>query len=666
MGDEGAFTNMIGMQFVKVEPGAFAMGNDTPLPDDLVRLPNRARGDFDERPVHRVSISRSFHFGAAPVTNAQYEQYDPKHSAVRGKLGYSNDDDEAVVFVSWNDAVGFCEWLTEREGRPYRLPTEAEWEYACRAGTDTPYSAADTLPEDHHRHQNVSWYPDEARSAPGDVVPLPTGRTAPNPWGLGDMHGLVEEWCSDWYGPYEGADQTDPTGPSSGDFRVTRGGSHSTELYYLRSANRMGTLPDERSWIVGFRVVAGEPPAPSQTMPSPVQLHQRNVTQVIASKPREHTAKPFFSGPRVYVRISPDADGPMFATHNHVPALASCPNGDLLAAWYTCREEPGREVATIGARLRRNVETGAFHDRWDRPSMFWDAPDRNDHASAMWCDESGTIWHFCGLSAAATWGNLATVVRTSSDNGATWSPARFIIPEHGPRHMPITTVFRAQDGTIVLPCDAVTGGSGGTALWLSRDNGATWNDAGGTIAGIHAAVAQLADGRLVAFGRGDEVHGMMPLSISQDMGRSWSVQAAVFPPVHTGQRPVLLKLRTGELLFATFSNDPDVEDDPHRPKDWMRITDCDGVSRPIRGLYCALSLDDGATWPFVRPVSDDGPERLIETMDGGSRPMSRSESEHAGYLSCVQAEDGLVHLISSRNHYMFNVAWLRTRPPGLD
>ena len=645
------FTNSLGMRFVRIEPGTFRMGNDEPLPDHLVRLPNRRCGDSDERPAHRVTISRPFYLGACEVTNAQFEEFDPSHGGLRGKARFSKEDDEAVVFVRWFDAVAFCEWLSRKEGLPHRLPTEAEWEYACRAGTTTPFHTGDALPEAFHKNARMSWYPDpHLGQTEKDLVPLTVGQTPPNAWGLYDMHGNVEEWCLDWYGPYDEHDQTDPVGLADGNFRVTRGGSHSTELYYLRSSNRMGTLPEERSWLIGFRVLIGELP---QTKPSPMPpraLHEREVRQEAPSDlpERPDLSKPYFKGPRVYMRIPPGSDGPIFSHHNHVPAVVACPNGDILAIWYTCREEPGREVATAASRLRVGAE------EWEPTSLFWDAPDRNDHASALWLDERGTIYHFVGLSVAATWGNLATIMRTSQDNGATWSKARFIIPEHGARHMPITSVIRTRDGALVLPCDAVTGGEGGTALWISDDEGVTWRDAGGTIAGIHAGVVQLRDGRLLAFGRGDTIDGKMPMSISADMGARWTYQASPFPPIHMGQRLSLLRLREGPVFFASFANEP------------MAITDASGKERTITGLYCAVSFDECRTWLCRRPVSDDGPERLVETMDGYFRPMSRSHSEPAGYLAACQAADDLIHLVSSRNHYVFNLAWLATPPPALE
>ncbi len=210
------FVNSVGMKFVRIEPGSFLMGQ-------------KDGGDWDERPVHRVTITRSFWMAVTEVTNAQYEQFEPEHRRLRGKLGFSKQDDEAVVFVSWHDAVKFCEWLSKKEDKPYRLPTEAEWEYACRAGTTTAYHTGDSLPKEFHKNARISWFPDPARSRKNaEPVPLTVGRTMPNPWDLFDMHGNVEEWCSDWYGQYARGAQTDPVGRVGGDFKVTRGGSHST------------------------------------------------------------------------------------------------------------------------------------------------------------------------------------------------------------------------------------------------------------------------------------------------------------------------------------------------------------------------------------------------------------------------------------------------------
>jgi len=649
------YTNSLGMEFAPIPAGTFRMGNEATLPEDLltpaeadgtVRVWLPATGDYDERPAHQVTISRPFHLGVCQVTNAQYEQFDPLHAHLRGKLGFSIDSDEAVVFVSWHEAAAFCRWLSEKEGLPYRLPTEAEWEYACRAGTTTLFSTGDTLPEEYLRNPGSSWYPDSRHGrGRAELAPLHVGRTPANPWGLHDMHGNVEEWCRDWYGPYAPEDQVDPVGRADGDFRVTRGGSHSTVAYYLRSANRMGSLPEDRSWYIGFRVAIGEAPATSALPAMPPPPVQQGVSTRRREAPVPGPDRPHFHGPLPYVHIPEGAVGPLFARHNHDAAIAECPNGDLLAIWYTTWTERGREVAVAASRLRVGAQ------EWEPASPFWDTPDRNDHCPGLWWDGEQTLYHFNGLSAAATWGSLAIIMRTSTDSGATWSRARLIAPEHSTRHMVIPGTFRAQDGAIVLACDANE--SWGTALHLSYDNGQTWADAGGTIAGIHAGVTQLEDGRLLALGRGHDIDGRMPMSISADMGRTWTYRASPFPPIGGGQRLVLMRLQQGPLLFVSFANDP------------LPITDAAGKRRPITGMFAALSYDSGETWPRMRPVSDDGPGREVGTLDGKPCTMDASTGEPKGYLAACQSRDGLVHLISSWNYYRFNLSWLESPAPAL-
>jgi len=641
-------TNSIGMGLVRIDPGTFTMGfTGEPIQAAIAVRPWRANGDFDERPAHPVRISKGFYIGAFEVTNAQYEQFDPSHKALRGKLGFSKEDNEAVVFVNWEEANRFCQWLSKKEGKPYRLPTEAEWEYSARAGTTTHYHTGDTLPAAYLKNATASVYP------PPAPVPTVVGQTPPNAWGLYDVHGNVEEWVFDWYGPYEPGQQTDPVGRATGDFRVTRGGSHSTEAYYLRSENRMGTLPEDKQGLIGFRVALGPMPKTKPLAAPERPLNQRDVSQAVPRDLRKapDADKPYFRGPRKYVKIPPESYGPMFSTHNHDPGLVECPNGDLLAIYYSCVSENGRELGLLASRLRYG------HEEWDDASPFWDAPDRNDHAPALWFDGKSTIFQFNGLSAAATYhATLALVMRTSRDNGATWSKATLIGPEHEERHMPVQSVFRASDGAIVLPTDV----NPGSAVILSRDNGRTWVDAGGRIAGIHAGVVQLKDGRLMALGRGEAIDGFMPKSISADMGKTWTYSASPLQAIRTMQRAVLLRLREGPLLFISFCG---AETQPGKQD--MMITDAAGKQRPVAGLYAALSFDEGNTWPATRLISDDGPPREMETTDQRKFTMSASSAETFGYLAITQGQNGVIHLISSKNHYAFNLAWLRTPAPAL-
>ena len=661
-----SFTNSIGMNMVRIERGQFIMGSDGgELPPEALEAKEHGRnrniwlpqtGDFDEQPAHKVTIKKPFHIAATEVTNAQYELFDPLHVHLRGKLGFSIDNDEAVVFVNWAQAKAFCEWLSRKEGIPYRLPTEAEWEYCARAATTGCFSTGDSLPPEFLKNPTSSWYPDPRRGrGRSEVVPLHVAKTTPNPWGLYDMHGNVEEWCHDWYGPYAPDHQFDPVGRINGDFKVTRGGSHATFAYYMRSANRMAALPRSRNWLTGFRVVSGELPQTTPLPKTPPATHQQNVSQKIPpdiAKPPDPD-KPYFKGPQNYVKVPPESYGPLFSRHNHNSAIVECPNGDLLATWFTTQSESGREMALAASRLKYGT------DEWQDAALFFDAPDRNDPAQTLWFDGKGTIYHFSSISVAATWGPLSVVMRTSTDNAATWSKPRIIIPDYGRRHQVIESVFRTREGFLVLPCDATPDGGGGTAVHISRDRGKTWTDAGGTIAGIHAGVTQLADGRLLAFGRGDSIKAKMPKSISKDMGKTWTRSPSIFPPIGGGQRLVLLRLEECALFLASFAAKAD-GDSASR----LHVTDVSGKKRPATGLFAAVSRDDGQTWPRIRLITDDGPPRQARTTNAGPFTLAPNSAEPKGYMSACRGLNGLIHLTTSWNHYAFNLKWLETPPPA--
>ena len=167
-----------------------------------------------------------------------------------------------MVCVSWNDALAFCKWLSKKEGKKYRLPTEAEWEYACRAGTTTRYYSGDD-PETLANVANVAdaslnarvpnWGP-TIKASDGYVFTAPVGKFKPNAFGLYDMHGNVWQWCEDWDGDYAALPADDPTGPDSGDSRVERGGSWCDSPSDARSATRVANLPESASDRCGFRV----------------------------------------------------------------------------------------------------------------------------------------------------------------------------------------------------------------------------------------------------------------------------------------------------------------------------------------------------------------------------------------------------------------------------
>ena len=652
----GTFVNSLNQKMVRIEPGSFIMGS--------------RGGDLDEEPLHRVGISQAFHLSATEVTNKQYEEFDPAHRRLRDKHGFSTGDNESVLFVNWHEATAFCAWLSIKEGRLYRLPTEAEWEYACRAGTSTEFNTGEALPVAFHNGQALSWYPDPARSEEQrkSVKPLVVGATPPNAWGLHDMHGNVEEWCYDWYGPYVAGEQSDPIGRANGEFRVTRGGSHSTEVRYLRSANRSGTIPEDKSWVIGFRVAMGALPTTRLLPPVPAELYQQKVNQaqsVPVAGPQD-SLSPYFRGPRVYVKVTPTSRGPFFP-HNHVPSISELPNGDLLAIWYTTNKEVGRELHYVASRLRKGST------EWEPASeSFFSPPDRNVHAGILWWDGKTTLWHINGLGVTATWGALALIARTSEDNGVTWTKPRFLDAEHTGRHMPIASVIRTGDGAIVFTTDVPgakkPAGNGGSAVWVSTDGGQSFSDpgvgrpepvleAGGTgawIAGIHAPIAETADRQgIIAFGRRDKIKDPLLRSVTYDLGRNWSYSSSTVEALGSGQRATLLRLQDGSLFLASFTTG-------------MDLIDASGAKRTVRGLYAALSDDDGITWKHRRLVTDDGPTRRF---NGGAWTgefeLGPETAEPKGYITSIQSRNGTIHLISSALHYEFNPAWIREPMPSL-
>jgi formylglycine-generating enzyme required for sulfatase activity len=166
---------------------------------------------------------------------------------------YTKGARNPVDSVSWEDAMEFCRRVSQRSGRSVRLPTEAQWEYACRAGTSTPFNMGRTLPRNMAAYGWSYTYPsNRAGVSPHGSVAV--GSFPPNAWGLYDMHGNVWQWCSDWYGDYPAGEVTDPTGPKEGSLRVLRGGSWNYDPRYCRSACRYWFNPGSRYDYFGFRV----------------------------------------------------------------------------------------------------------------------------------------------------------------------------------------------------------------------------------------------------------------------------------------------------------------------------------------------------------------------------------------------------------------------------
>jgi formylglycine-generating enzyme required for sulfatase activity len=289
--DSGIPANTLGMKLVWIEPGSFAMGSD---PSEDGRSP-------DER-LHTVRLTKGFYIGQSAVTVSQFAAYihgaeyqtDAEKAAyavewtdkgwnkvVGGNWkhpGFEQSQDEPAVDISWNDATAFCAWLSAREGRHYRLPTEAEWEYCARAGTNTAF-AWGVNPNDGVGRANFrdqSWadeQPDAAKFnwSDGYKYTSPVGKFPANAWGLFDMPGNVANWCTDWYGRYPQGDVSDPQvaddsgavsfdapsfyEDSSGPQRVVRGGSWDADPSQARLAARSRGVPEAAWSLCGFRVV---------------------------------------------------------------------------------------------------------------------------------------------------------------------------------------------------------------------------------------------------------------------------------------------------------------------------------------------------------------------------------------------------------------------------
>jgi formylglycine-generating enzyme required for sulfatase activity len=226
-------TNSLGMRMRLIGPGCFQMGSEG--------------GADAEKIVHPVTISRPFYLGVVPVTQGQFERL------MGGNPSRFKGENRPVEMVSWVHADEFCRFLADKEGYSYRLPTEAEWEYACRAGTPTDYYWGEEIDPD------FCWYKQTSNDQTRNV-----GQLRPNGWGLYDMSGNVWEWCMDRYGEYSYEAQVDPTGAKAGENRVIRGGAWNQFPPQCRSSYRNGSAPGKGAPFIGFRVVM-IPPLPDIT-----------------------------------------------------------------------------------------------------------------------------------------------------------------------------------------------------------------------------------------------------------------------------------------------------------------------------------------------------------------------------------------------------------------
>lgn len=604
-----AITNSLGMKLVPIAAGEFTMGSD------------RKPANWDELPLHRVTVSAPFHIAETEVTVEQYRKFKPD-APLNGAFA------PFAAGVSWNDAIAFCAWLGEREGRNYRLPTEAEWEYVARAG----------------RADGAAW-----ETKPG----------AANPWGVQNLLSGPVEWCSDWYGEYDFAAAKDPAGYARGLVKVVRGGYLDTpEKYkpadYLRPSNRAGAPPAFGPYIdgqpnpqkyglhrIGFRVVLA-PPVTTPPKPVVAGYDRRGVKMETAeAKQGPDSKQPYFRRRRL-LPIPPEDTKqpeinrtglhPSFRDHNHSPGFAVLPNGDALLVIYTSYSEYEPEVSLMAARLRFGAE------EWDMPSPFLDTPGANDHAPLLWQDKD-KLWLFWGNPYAE--GHFPFNYLTSMDNGATWSGVNY---PHitGPlggaleRPQPINTVIRDRAGALYLAVDAAGGGplKSQSMLWSTADEGATWHDTLGRTFGRHTTFVLKNDGSILGMGgKNSNIDDFMPRGISKDGGRTYEMSKTSFSQMNSGQRPCIIRLASGRLFMC---GDYQPSKNGKKP-----------ASIKEDGCYVALSDDDGETWRVKR--------------------LPGAFSQHrgwpsVGYSVARQAPNGVIHMITTLNHpalhFELNEAWI--------
>jgi hypothetical protein len=577
-----------------------------PSVDVFNRLVEHTGPDWDEAPPHQVTLSRQFRMAVKEVSNALYEEYDPSHSFFRGYQDAPIGDNDPVAMVSWNDAVAFCEWLSKRERKPYRLPTEAEWEYAVR----------------------------QAKYA-----------------GLQGFDNKILEWCCDWWGVYPQGTLTDPSGPASGTVKVIRGNG---------ITNRKGSVPADRNPVTGFRVVQ----APFLSEANCTTLPLPPVFADVKPSPKSWRRLPenipvFYDGIEFIRKKALSENVPYWGRH-HVPSLTWCDNGDMLATAFTGGDDDHTQTAILISRLRNGAS------EWDEPALFFAAPDHSVMGAVLWHMPDGEIQHYNSVSIPDKCDRFSVIKRVSRDNGATWSTAA-VVHERS-NALPFWTAISPtllRDGRLAIPSDVYTNGisDNGTIIFASKDNGDSWEEitrynwnrndfaqngkTAGWLAGIHASFVELNNGDWLAFGRFGYIDGHSPFSISSDKGKTWTYKASPFPRISSAQRPVIKRLNEGAILLMSYTDF--TIDYVNKTLKGMEITDAAGQKQTVHGLFAALSFDEGKTWTCQKLI----PEKAAV-------PYT---SPFWGYLSCVQTPDNMIHLVTSQLYFRFNLAWLMTPTP---
>jgi hypothetical protein len=513
------WTNSSGMEFVLISPGTFAIGKKSTLDrEELAGL------DYDQPAAHHITFTKPFYILKAPVSESVYQQ--------SGLKGAAND-------ISWNESAAFCSWLSKREGRTYRLPTEAEWEYI---------------------HQK----------RPEGVM-------------MDDR-----EWVQDGHGVLPPDDAADPIGPATGTTKVIREGTKRESLSPDAKSSPWGFAPTR------FRVALVTEP-PQHAFVSPLLFNQSAIKQSPEPALQGPNPKiPYFTA-RLALPIPPENDvalsgslvglDPAVMAHQHSPGFEILPNGDALAIYFSAKDTKGGSESDEGTRfVQARLRFGA--EEWEPPELFCDFKPFNDQSGLLWRD-GNTLRFFGGGRGASDW--LPFKMATSTNNGATWTMSLPLLDGSVKDYtaQPITSAFRATDGAIYFAMDANKDAS---FLWRSTDNGIHWHDMGGRTGARHSTIVPLDDrGHLLSIGgKNASIDGWSPMNTSADWGVTWTTSTkSPFPALASNQRPCLIRLANGHLCFVSDSYQRKKN---AAPNGW----------RYGEGCIVAISSDNGENWQIKR------------------------------------------------------------------
>lgn len=475
-----------------------------PVPMDLVWIPaghfrmGQQAGELDaypnkETPQHEVRISRGFWMGRTEVTQGQWR-------ALMGTSPWSGrdrvvmDDRRPAVFVSWEDARAFAERLAQVTGRPFRLPTEAEWEYGCRAGTGTRFYWGNDLA--YARVDAHAWWRGNALIT-SEKGARPVGLKPPNRWGLCDMSGNVSEWCHDWHWFYGDGPDLDPVGPAFAAHRVLRGGSWLSTPGQCRSARRNHELPTANQSDIGFRVVCGPRPEPEPGAPEFIEVF-------VAGQAGVNTYR--------------------------IPSLLVAPDGSLLA-FAEARKESQHDASPTDLVLRRSRDGGRS---WFATQILVRGVGREALMNPCPVVDRvrGVILLVCQKANQKGENHHEHVLLTSADNGVSWSepaPMAGTIQGYDDRFNPGPGVgLQMRSGRLIIPGYAGEPSDDFDEEWYARvlysdDGGLHWT-MGPAVPELsdESQAVELRDGTLMLNMRGNMGRSCRGVALSRDGGESWS------------------------------------------------------------------------------------------------------------------------------------------------